>query len=145
MKTKYNDTNDPFKALFDSEKISSPKSDFTSGVMDKIVELETAPAIERKTNETLYTWIFAISIIVGVVTILVLLSHFGYIQIIPKNFEFTLLPLFKNVILNFRDIFSAIQLSSTTISIIAALSAIVIFERLLRRISLNKNTYLISL
>lgn len=145
MKTKNNNIKDPFKALFEREETSSPKADFTGGVMDKIAELESAPAIEGKTNETLYTWIFAIASIVGIVTILILLSNFGYIHILPENFEFTLLPIFKNVILNFRDIFSSIQLSSTTVSIIAALSAIVIFERLLRRISLNKDTYLISL
>ncbi len=144
MKTKNNDMNDPFKTLFASDGISKPKSGFTSGVMGKITELESAPAIAGKTNETLYTWLFSIAGFVGIVTILILLSNFGYMQILPKNFEFTLLPIFKNVILNFRDIFSSIQLSSTTIAILASLSAIVIFERLLRRISLNKNTYLIS-
>ena len=145
MKIKNNDMNDPFTTLFTSEEISSPKPGFTSGVMGKIAELESAPAIAGKTNETLYTWLYSIAGFVSIITILILLSNFGYIQILPENFEFTLLPIFKNVILNFRDIFSSFKLSSTTISILAALSAIVIFERLLRRISLSKNTHLISL
>jgi len=144
MKTKNNDMNDPFKTLFESEEISHPKAGFTTGVMDKIAELESSPVIAEKTNETLYTWLFSIAGFISIVTVLVLLSNFGYIQILPKNFEFTLLPVFKNVIINFREIFSSIQLSSTTVAILASLSAIVIFERLLRRISLNKNTYLIS-
>lgn len=136
--------NDPFKILFEREEISNPKLDFTSNVMGKITELDSAPATIEKTNETLYTWLFSIAGFVSVVIVLIILSNFGYINILPKNVEFTLLPIFKNVILNFRDIFSAFQLSSTTVAILASLSAIVIFERLIRRISLNKNTYLIS-
>ncbi len=144
MNKNNNNINDPFKTLFASEGFSNPKPGFTSGVMGKIAELESTPAITEKTNETLYTWLFSVAGFVGIVTILILLSNFGYIQILPENFEFTLLPVFKNVILNFRDIFSSFQLSSTTVAILASLSAIVIFERLIRRISLSKNTYLIS-
>jgi len=144
MNLKNNDMNDPFKTLFTKEEISNPNPGFTSNVMGKIAELESAPAFVEKTNEILYTWLYSIAGFISIVIILVLLSNFGYIQILPENFEFTLLPIFKNVLVNFRDIFSSIQLSSTTVAILASLSAIVIFERLLRRISLNKNTYLIS-
>jgi hypothetical protein len=142
---KNNDINDPFKTLFKSENILNPGPNFTANILGKIAELESDPALANKKNESLYTWLFSIAGFVSLVTILILLSNLGYIHIFPENIDFVLLPVFKKIVLNFKDIFSSIQLSSTTVVILTALSAIVIFERLLRRITLSKNTYLISL
>lgn len=145
MNTTHNDMNDPFKTLFKSEEISDPGMDFTAKVMGKIEELETAKVTTNKTPENLYIWLLSISGLIITITTLILLSNFGYIHIFPENFDFVLLPVFKKVILNFRDIFSSFHLSSTTVAILAALTAIVIFERVIRRLSLSKNTYLLSL
>lgn len=145
MNTTHNDINDPFKTLFNSKEISNPGIDFTTKVMGKIEELESAKVTTNKTSENLYIWLLSIAGLIITITTLILLSNFGYINIFPEKFDFVLLPVFKKVILNFREIFSSFSLSSTTVAILAALTAIVIFERLLRRLSLSKNTYLLSL
>jgi hypothetical protein len=145
MNTEYKENKDIFHNLFKSDGIREPGPGFTNSVMSRITELDNAAVVEEPDKQTFFIWLISgLGIIVAIAAI-IFLSLNGYIQIVPDNFDFLLLPVFKKVILNFREIFATFQLSSITVAILLALAVIVIFERLLKKISLNKNAYLISL
>jgi len=145
MNIEQNKSDDIFRPLFESEGIQSPSPDFTNNIISKINAVESIKVQTSNQKYPLYIWLLSLLGVAIAITTLIWLSNYGYIQLIPENFEFVLIPMFKSVVFSFKEIFASISISSTTVAIVAALTILIVFERILKFTAIGKNNYLFTL
>ncbi|MCB2221520.1 MAG: hypothetical protein KQI35_14065 [Bacteroidetes bacterium] len=125
-------TENNLKKIFKAHGTVEPKTDITEQIMRSIQGIPIETAAERK-EMGWYRWALVIT---GVISIAGLIYYFifGNGHSVMGEFNPILIPVFKNIWINLKEVFDSFKVSSITIVILAGMVSLFMIERLLKKI-----------
>ncbi|MCD4665561.1 MAG: hypothetical protein K8R68_09845 [Bacteroidales bacterium] len=136
-----NSTDDFLKGLIQKSDIERPSKSFIQNVMKEIEKFPVQDSIHNSLFARFNYWfIVAIS---GLFAIAYLIYYFinSENSIISGKFNPVILPVMKKIVLNFKQLFDSIQISSFTVIIIVAIFSLFLIDGFLKKFRAGNRFY----
>jgi hypothetical protein len=134
--------NEFLKNLIRKSEVSGLSDDFTRRVMIKITEKGQEYSSTVNILERLRYWY--IPIILGIAGLAYSIYYFLHLNLNLRSGEFNpmILPVFKRMLLSFKEIIPTLKISSFTIIVLLSIACLVVADLLIARIKPRKNIFL---
>ena len=136
-----NSTDDFLKGLIQKSDIERPSKSFIQNVMKEIEKLPVQDSVLNSLFARFNYWFVAA--ISGLFAIVYLIYYFinSENSIISGKFNPVILPVMKKIVLNFKQLFDSIQISSFTVIILIAIFSLFLIDGFLKKFRTGNRFY----